>query len=118
MEVITQYLNDFNLGDDKNSFSNIKPKEFLYKNDNKNNYHGSSFDFEDQSKIDDILYYYKDIISNNLAFQKIKDFEDKYGAQSNTYYKKWMQGKVSSSPEIITWMNLYRNVVRKDKYGE
>jgi hypothetical protein len=113
MENSINYLKNINAGIDDVFASNKRAYQFISDNScfsSDSIATSSTFSNNDQSKIDAALFNV-DIISNNLAFQKIKDKEHKYKTSSSEFFKKWMNGEIASSPEIIDWMNSYQNLL-------
>lgn len=75
----------------------------------------SMFTNEDQLTFDSVLNGNFDMISTNVLFEKIKDYEQKYKKPSEEFYKNWIKGEVITTPEIYNWMTTYKTLFKQDK---
>lgn len=65
----------------------------------------------DQGLFDSALYNNLDLISNNRLYERLKNYENKFKDTSEDFYKKWMEGKTVSTPDIYDWMNIYKSLM-------
>lgn len=68
----------------------------------------SGYTESNQFVIDSTLNSNFDIISTNILFKKLKDYEKMYNEISENYYLKWIKGEVLTTPEVYNWMSIYR----------
>lgn len=79
-------------------------------NDKHRNYwEATHYDEEDQSLIDSILRNCQDILSNNVLFNRLKDYEAKFRSTSQDFFEKWSNGETQTNPEIHDWMAIHRS---------
>ena len=76
-----------------------------------NNNAPSGFSHKDQMNFDNTIYNNFDIVSTNILFKKLKNYEEKYKCESSLFYSKWIKNEVQSNFEIHDWMNIYKSLL-------
>jgi hypothetical protein len=67
---------------------------------------------------ENIINDYLGMLSSGKVFEKVKDYESKYGLLSEEYLKKWEKGEVVPSEDERSWMRYYRSLEQGQfKYG-
>ncbi|XOB46320.1 MAG: hypothetical protein ACKKMV_02625 [Candidatus Nealsonbacteria bacterium] len=75
----------------------------------------SAYTNADRDYFDNVLYDI-DILSNNLLFNSMKDYEHEFGISSKDFFEKWKEGKAPSNLEIHEWMSIYKNLLSDDHF--
>ncbi|HCY17745.1 TPA: hypothetical protein DHT42_00890 [Candidatus Nomurabacteria bacterium] len=71
----------------------------------------SSFGSSDQVKFDNALYNNLDLISNNKLFERLKNYEQRFGFSSEEFYKNWIGGGLEPRQEFYDWASVYKNLL-------
>lgn len=102
VEIYSTHISDIN-----------KAGDFIVNTDYWYSVSPSSLTEDDQFIFNEILYNNLDLVSTDRLFDRVKDYENEFKHSSEDFFKKWISGKVDSSPEIHDWMNTYQNLFEK-----